>query len=188
MIELPVPDCAAPEEMLTMTPSPDSQQRDKGADHREGPPHIGGQHLVDQIVVERVEIVVRHHSGEPGGINQDVGAAELLPDRVGDLADLGGVLERQMHRPVSAAGQLADHGVGALGPLVVADDDPRSRFGEKPRAGRADPAAGAGDDRDLAVETLADLRRHAVPPVVRPHRCYALDRGIVTAFGRGAAR
>ncbi len=64
MIELPVPCSAAPEEMLTMTPSPDSrQQRDKGADRRERPAHIGGQHLVDQIVVERVEVVVRAPSG-----------------------------------------------------------------------------------------------------------------------------
>ena len=141
MIELPVPDCAA---------------------------HIGGQHPVDQIVVERVEIVVRHHPGKPGGIDEDVGAAELLPDRRGDLAYLGGVFERQMHRPVeagvSAAGQLADHRVGALNALVVADDDARSRLGKKPRTGGADPAAGAGDHRNLAAEILAN--RHPTAPRV----------------------
>ena len=161
MIELPVPDCAAPEEMLTMTAVARlAQQRDKGADRRERPAHIGGQHLVDQIVVERVEVVVRHHPGKPGGIDQDVGATELLPDRGGDPLDLGGVLERQIHRLVAAAGQFADHGSGAVDALVVADDDARSGLGKQARAGGADPAAGAGDDGNLAVQGSANLRRH----------------------------
>ena len=124
MIELPVPCSAAPDEMLTMTPSPDSlQQRREGADRRERPAHIGGQHLVDQIVVERFEVVVRHHPGEPGGIDQHVGAAVFLAHRGGDLADLRGVLERQAHRLVAAAGQLAHDRIGALDALVVADHD-----------------------------------------------------------------
>ena len=127
MIELPVPCCAAPEEMLTITPSPDcAQQRDKGPDRRERPAHIGGQHGVDQIVVERFEIVVRDHPGKAGGIDQDVGAAELVPDRGRNLADLRGVLQRQVHRLVAVAGQLGDQRRRAVGALVVADDDTRA--------------------------------------------------------------
>ncbi|HVC55187.1 MAG TPA: hypothetical protein VND95_04485, partial [Stellaceae bacterium] len=45
------------------------------------------------------------------------------------------------------------------------------------RAGGADATAGAGDDRHLAREILAD--RHAASPVCRG-RCYRLARGIVT--------
>src|SRR5207248_4531687 len=94
----------------------------------------------------------------------DVGATELLADRRGDLLDLRSVLERQMYRFVAAAGQAADHGVGSVYALVIADHDPRPGFGEQPRAGGADAAAGAGDDRHLAAEILADLRRHPCPP------------------------
>ena len=133
--------------------------------------------------------MVRNHPSEPGGIDQDVGAAEFLSDRCGDLADLRAVLQRQMHRlmeaGLAAADQSADHRIGAVEALVVADHDPRAGLGEQPRAGGADAAAGAGNDRDLAAEILADPRRH---PVLRSrwssHRCYALARGIVTAFGR----
>src|SRR5437016_535564 len=61
-------------------------------------------------------------------------------------------------------GEPGDDGVGALDALVVADDDSRAGRSEEPRAGGADAARGAGDDRDLAVERFADLRRHAPLP------------------------
>ena len=86
------------------------------------------------------------------------------PDRVGDLVDLGGVLQRQTHRLVAVAGQFGDHGVGAVDALVVADDDARAGLGEKPRAGGADAAAGAGHDRDLAGQGRILLQRHLIAP------------------------
>ena len=142
-----------------MTPSPErAQQRDKGADRRERPAHIGGQHRVDQIVVERFEIVVRHHPGKSRGIDQDVGAAEAVLDRRGDLADLGAVFQRQVHRLVATARQLGDQRRRPVGSLVVADDDLRPRAGEEPHACRADAAAAAGHDRDLAGERIGSCR------------------------------
>ena len=36
----------------------------KGADRHERSAHIGGQHRIDQIVVKRLEVMVRDHPGE----------------------------------------------------------------------------------------------------------------------------
>ena len=141
-----------------------AQQRREGADRREDAAHIGGEDLVDEVVGKRFEIVVRHHAGKAGGIDENVGAAEFLPDRRGSLSYFRTVLERQADRFVPAAGEALDHRVRTVCPLVVADDDPRAGLGKEPRAGGADPAAGAGDDRNLAGEVLADLRRHSCSP------------------------
>ena len=65
-----------------------------------------------------------------------------------------------------AAGQAADHRVRAVDSLIVADHDPRPGRREQPRAGGSDAAAGAGDDRDLAAEILADLRHACSPHLV----------------------
>ena len=51
---------------------------------------------------------MRDHPGEAGGVDKNIGAAEPVLDRGGNLADLGAVLERQVHRLVAAAGQLGD--------------------------------------------------------------------------------
>src|SRR5437660_5175434 len=97
-----------------------------------------------------------------------------------------------MHRPVEAgllaAGQIADGGPGAVDARVVADDDPRAGLGEKPRTGRADAAAGAGDARDLAAESLADPSSQPASPRDLARRCYAKGRGIVTALASIAVR
>src|ERR1051325_8152660 len=65
---------------------------------------------------------------------------------------------------LAGAGGAFDDRLGAVSPLVVADDDPRPGLGKEPRAGGADPAAGAGDDRDLAGEVLTEPRRHPCSP------------------------
>jgi len=70
---------------------------------------------------------VRHHPREPGGIDQDVGAAELVGDRGRYPADLRGILKRQMHRAMSSSGQFGYQLLGALKTTVIANDDPRPR-------------------------------------------------------------
>ena len=144
-----------------MTPSPWRAAADKCTDRRERPAHIGGQHRVDQIVVERLKIAVRDHPGEAGGIDQNVSAAEAIFDRGGYFADLGAVFQRQVHRPVSVPGQFGDQHGGAVGALIVADDHARSRSGEQPHARRTDAAAAAGHHRDLAGKReWAPCRHH----------------------------
>ena len=144
MMLLPVPRCAAPDEMLTMTPSPDRlQQRREGADRRERPAHIGGQHLVDQIVVERFEVAdARTMRVKPAELTRMSARPNSSLDRGGDLRLICAVSSsgRCIGR-VAAAGQLGDDRVGAVDALVVADDDARPGLGEQPRAGRADAAA-----------------------------------------------
>src|SRR5436309_13205177 len=98
MIELPVPLCAAPEEMLMMTPSPDSRRNGTKARIVAKGPRTLAVSTWSIKSSSSASNVVRHHAGKAGGIDQDVGAAELLADRRGDLLDLGGVLKRQMHR------------------------------------------------------------------------------------------
>ena len=110
-----------------MTPSPDSFS--SGAKARivaNGPRTLAVSTWSIRSSSKRFEVVVRHHPGEPGGIDQHVGAAVFLAHRGGDLADLRGVLERQAHRLVAAAGQLAHDRIGALDALVVADHDLRA--------------------------------------------------------------
>ncbi len=102
---------------------------------------------------------MRHHTGEAGGIDQHVAAAELFLDRGGSLVDLRGVLERQAHRLVAAAFERGDDGIGAVDALVIADDDPRPGLGEEARAGGADAARRAGHHRDLAIKTYASHHR-----------------------------
>jgi hypothetical protein len=53
--------------------------------------HIRRQHRIDQIIVECFEVCVRHHPREPGGIDQDIGAAELVGDRGRNPTDLRGI-------------------------------------------------------------------------------------------------
>ena len=167
MIELPVPCSAAPDEMLTMTPSPDSlQQRREGADRRERSPHIGGQHLVDQIVVERFEIVVRHHPGEPGGIDQDVGAAVFArapPRRPCGFRAVSSSGRRIALWPLPAS---FAHRAGALDALVVADDDPRAGLGEQPRAGAPMPLLAPVMTATLPSRSLPIRAAMPSPPLI----------------------
>src|SRR6516164_2366695 len=95
MMLLPVPFCAAPEEMLTMTPSP----------------------------------VARSNGTK----------ARIVANGPRTLA-------------ISAAARSA--------PLFVADDDARSRAGEKPHARGTDAAAAAGHHRDFAGKRKGVLGRH----------------------------
>src|SRR5215831_14430347 len=140
MMLLPVPLCAAPEEMLTMTPSPvarsngtkarivangprtlavstasirlsSSASRSLCATIRVKPAEltrisarpnpcltasatlrICALSSIDQIIVERLEIIMRDHPGEAGRIDEDIGTAEPVLDGVGYLADLRAVL------------------------------------------------------------------------------------------------
>jgi hypothetical protein len=91
---------------------------------------------------------MRHHPREPGGIHQDVGAAELVGDRGRDPADLRGILKRQMHRAMSSSGQLAYELLGTIETSVIAYDDPRAGSRQAACAGSADTAATAGHDRN----------------------------------------
>jgi hypothetical protein len=160
MMLLPVPLCAAPDEVDDDPVAAGAQHRDKGADRRKRPAHIGGQHRIDQIVVERFEVVMRDHPGEAGGVDQDVGAPEAILNRGGNLADLRAVFQRQVHCLVAVAGQLGDQCCGTIGSLVVAYDDARPRSGEQPDACRTDAAAAAGHHRDLAGKRKRIFRCH----------------------------
>jgi hypothetical protein len=136
------------------------EQGREGADCRERAADVRGQHPVDQIVIERVEVAMRHRAGEAGGIDQHVAAAELLLHRGGGLVDLRGVFERQAHRLMTRASERREHRVGAVDPLVVAEDDLGAGFREKPGAGCPDPARRARHHGDLARQ-ISTRHRYA---------------------------
>ena len=83
------------------------QQRRESADHREWSAHIGDQHAVEQRVVERLKIAMRHRLGETGRVHQNVGAAEGAADVVGGLSHGGRVFEHDPHRAMAVTGKLA---------------------------------------------------------------------------------
>jgi hypothetical protein len=56
------------------------QERGEGTDGRELSAPIDGEHAVDQLVVQRFEIGVRHGLGEAGGVDQDIQATEAPLD------------------------------------------------------------------------------------------------------------
>jgi len=120
---------------------------------------------------------VRHMRVKPAELTRNVGAAEFLPDRLGHLADSGRCpragrcialwpAPRPSWRPPA---------IGAFDPLLLSDHDPRPGLGEQPRAGRADAALGAGDDRNLAAKILARSSPPSLSsPASPPRRCYAV--------------
>ena len=102
---------------------------------------VGGDHRVPVVVAQLVDEVV---ADDPGARDQDVQAAELL-DRAGDggldllaRGDVGLDLEAG---DVVVEGEIGGRHLGALG------GEPRQRR-------LPDPAAGAGDERDLALEAI----------------------------------
>jgi hypothetical protein len=89
---------------------------------------------------------------EPGVGHQDVEPAELPRDAVGARADAGDGAE--IHRHGEAADLLRE---GAEPGLVArGHDDPRARGRERAGNAGADAPAGAGHQRDAAVEAEGD--------------------------------
>ena len=91
--------------------------------------------------------------------DENVEAAEALGERSAQPVDLLAVAEVHGHERRGLS-RCALHGVVDL--LQAAggagdEDEPRALGREAPRDGRADPARGAGDERDPAFETR---RRH----------------------------
>ena len=72
-----MPVVAAIEEMLTTSPSPPAgQQRPERPDRRERAAPVDLEHLVDQLVGQRVELAVGDRLGHAGRVDQDVRPAE----------------------------------------------------------------------------------------------------------------
>jgi hypothetical protein len=119
-------------------------------------------HVDDRV--EQVGVVVERLVAQDAGVvDDDVDRAERL-DRGGDdgLAALGGGDAVAVGDGLAAEGlDLADHVVGRTLAAAVArhratevvHDDARAAAGELERVRPAQAAAGAGDDRDLAVES-----------------------------------
>ena len=111
---------------------------------------------------------MRHHPREPGGIHQDIGAAELAADRSRDPTDLRGILKWQMHRAMSGSGQLGYQLLSTLKTAVIANDDPHPDGRQPPYTGRTDAAATAGHDRNFAGERELVMCRHGRLLDLRP--------------------
>jgi hypothetical protein len=118
----------------------------------------------NQIIVQCFQIVVRHHAGEAGRIDQDVGASAGLADRGRDLADLARVLERQMHCHMAAAGQFGDQRRRPVGPFVVADYHPRPCRRQTAHARSTNAAAAPRHHRHLAGQQSLVPHRHFNAP------------------------
>ena len=109
---------------------------------------------------------MRDHPGEPGGIDEDVGAPEFILHRRGGSSDLSAVLHWDAHRAMATARDLADQRRGSGRALVVTDGDARSG-GREPAHGRgADTAAAAGHNRHFADKRKGVLGRHFSSPAM----------------------
>src|SRR5581483_4282029 len=117
----------------------------------EGARQIGVDH--------RPPVLVRHShqqavARQAGVVDEDVEVARLVDEPRRLLAD----------RDVSQDGTATDLGrerLGLVRAAAVADDDVGARRRQLRRNGAADPARGAGDESELAVEPAETAIRHA---------------------------
>ena len=82
-----------------------AQERREFSDDRERATHIGDQHSIKEIVVERREIGVRNWPGEPGGINQNIGPTVFLGYNLFRGSNGFHCLKLYVQRTVTAAGK-----------------------------------------------------------------------------------
>jgi hypothetical protein len=115
--------------------------------HDERAADVGAVHAVE---VREVELGQRREQHDPGRMDHDVDAAVELLGTVEQGRDLGLVRDVRAEGLRGAAGR-GDRLDGLLRPPGVArvvDDDPHAVRGQPLGDRAADPARGAGDDRD----------------------------------------
>src|SRR5207248_4636111 len=134
------------------------------------------EHTAEVRAQNGVPILVRHPrdqavTGESGVVDQDVELARLL-DQPGGLRGVGDV---RLDRPPA---DLLRQSLGLVGPAPVADDDLRTGPRELRGDRAADPARGAGDERELAFERAERPRTGAACHAV------AIDSSIFSSEAR----
>ena len=141
------------------TTSPSPEALSSGAKARIGgelAAPVDGEHAVDQLVVQRVEIGMRHRLGEARRVDQDVEPAVALLDRrragrsATDVsATSAGKAEwPEPGRAVDQAGRL----IGGFGTVEVRYGDPGAGLGQHPGCGGADAAGSTDDERNFPFE------------------------------------
>ena len=128
---LPVPTIAATLEMFTITRVAGFfHQWSESADGCERTADVGGENSIDQVVGQRIQIVMRNHAGEAGRVYQDIAAAIVALDHGGGFANQGRFQHRYADGAMADAGQGLQHDVRLFGLAVVADDDFRAGGGQ----------------------------------------------------------
>jgi hypothetical protein len=97
--------------------------------------------------------------GDPGVVDQDVQPAELPDHSLHDRSSRGRLAQVRLDReyPAAEGAYLGGHLLGTILARVIGKADVGSLRGQSAHDLRPDPAAAAGDHRDLAGQPVREL-------------------------------
>src|SRR5258706_8801435 len=117
---------------------------------------VHAKDIVDQLVVQRIEIVMGNKARNAGAVHQHVDLCVLGQDLASQRVERRGVIDRNACAPVPVAGQCRDEVFRRALTLVVGDNARRTRFRKVPAYRGADGTGTAGDDADLSLQRKLD--------------------------------